>query len=148
MGKFIKGQSGNPRGRPPGKGPGPIVMYDLKQAMRALCPEAAKVVKRCLKSDDEKIALLAAQIAFDRGFGKPEVSAEVEVSHKFVVAPNTLPIDEWLATKGQGWLGHQKEQQAQHAKSEAPTTIDLKANEERPEPELPPTPLVDPSKLN
>jgi hypothetical protein len=121
-------------------------MYDLKQAMRALCPEAAEVVKRCLKSDDEKIALLAAQIAFDRGFGKPEVSAEVEVSHNFVVAPNTLPIDEWLATKGQGWLEHQKEQ---HAKSKAPT-IDLKAteaNEEPPEPELPPTPPVDPSKL-
>jgi hypothetical protein len=120
-------------------------MYDLKQAMRALCPEAAKVVKRCLKSEDEKIALMAAQIAFDRGFGKPEVSAEVEVSHKFVIAPNTLPIDEWLATKGQGWSGHQKEQQAQHAKSEAPT-IDLKA-EEQPEPESP-TPPADPSKLN
>jgi tripartite-type tricarboxylate transporter receptor subunit TctC len=24
-------------------------MYDLKQAMRALCPEAAEVVKRCLE---------------------------------------------------------------------------------------------------
>ena len=30
-------------------------MYDLKQAMRALCPEAAEVVKRCLHSKDEKI---------------------------------------------------------------------------------------------
>jgi hypothetical protein len=42
----------------------------------------------------------------------PEVSAEVEVSHKFVVAPNTLPIDEWPATRGQGerneWLERQQ----------------------------------------
>jgi hypothetical protein len=119
-------------------------MYDLKQAMRALCPEAAEVVRRCLKSDDEKIALMAAQIAFDRGYGKPEVSAEVEVSHKFVIAPNTLPIDEWLATKGQGWL--ELERQQRQCKPEGPT-IDLKA-EEQPEPGSPPTPPVDPSKLN
>jgi hypothetical protein len=134
-------------------------MYDLKQAMRALCPEAAEVVKRCLKSDNEKVALLAAQIAFDRGFGRPEVSAEVEMNHKFVIAPDTLPLDEWLATKGQGWAAHRRELQlaasAEKRTSEAPTsvaghsngeelTIDLETEPE-PEAELPP---VDPSKLN
>jgi hypothetical protein len=108
--KFVKGESGNRRGRPPGKGPGPIVMCDLKQAMRALCPEAAEVVKRCLKSDNEKIALLAAQIAFDRGFGRPDVHGDVDVNHKFVIAPESnMRIDEWLATKGQGWAAHRRE---------------------------------------
>jgi hypothetical protein len=99
-------------------------------------------------AQDEKIALLAAQIAFDRGVGKPEVSAEVDVNHAFVIAPQSnMPIDEWLATKGQGWTAHQKELQAQRAKTEGPA-IDLKANGEQPELESPPTPPVDPSKLN
>ena len=65
-------------------------MYDLKQAMRALCPEAAEVVKRCLGSADDKIALAAAQIAFERGFGRPELHADIEVNHRFVIAPQTM----------------------------------------------------------
>src|SRR6516162_6086914 len=117
MGKFVKGQSGNRRGRPPGKGPGPIVMYDLKQAMRALCPEAAEVVKRCLHSKDEKIALIAAQIAFDRGFGRPEVHAGVDVNHKFAyaVVPEVLTREAWLETVAKPAL----EKRA----SEAPTGV-------------------------
>jgi hypothetical protein len=48
------------------------------------------------------------------------VSADVEVSHKFVVAPNTLPIDEWLATKGQSERNEWPERQQQR-KPEEPT---------------------------
>ena len=133
MGKFVKGQSGNPRGRPPGKGPGPIVMYDLKQAMRALCPEAAKVVKRCLKSEDEKIALLAAQIAFERGFGRPELRADVDVNYRFVIAPQTMGLDEWLACKGQPapnrWLERQAQPKASTQAQDTKATLVERAND-------------------
>ena len=70
------GMSGNPRGRPKGRMPSKIVLWDLKMEMRRLCPSAAKVVERCLKSEDDKIALAAAEIAFERGFGRPELHAD------------------------------------------------------------------------
>ena len=127
-------------------------MYDLKQAMRALCPEAAEVVKRCLHSKDEKVALIAAQIAFDRGFGRPEVHAGVDVNHKFAyaVVPEVLTREAWLETVAKPAL----EKRASEApmgvvthSTEAASTIDLEA-EEPPEPGSPPTPPVDPGKLN
>jgi hypothetical protein len=48
-----------------------VPLYNEKDLLRIVPLEAAEVVERCLKSDDEKIALMAPQIAFDRGFGKP-----------------------------------------------------------------------------
>ena len=127
-------------------------MYDLKQAMRALCPEAAEVVKRCLHSKDEKVALIAAQIAFDRGFGRPEVHAGVDVNHKFAfaVVPEVLTREAWLETVAKPAL----EKRASEApagvaglSTEAAPVLDLEA-EEPPEPGSPPTPPVDPGKLN
>jgi hypothetical protein len=56
-------------------------------------------------------------------------------SSAFVIAPQTMPLDQWLRQKGQPtnneWL------QAQQGKAEAAPTIDLEA--EKPAPELPPT---------
>jgi hypothetical protein len=79
----------------------------------ALCPEAAEVVKRCLKSEDDKIALAAAQIAFERGYGRPEMHADVDVNYRFVIAPQTMGLDEWLACKGQPAPNRWLERQAQ-----------------------------------
>jgi hypothetical protein len=105
-------------------------MYDLKQAMRALCPEAAEVVKRCLKSEDEKIALAAAQIAFERGYGRPELHAEVEINHRFVVAPDVMPLSEWLLRRGQTQA--QRPRDASGARAQTATrALELKA--EKPE---------------
>jgi hypothetical protein len=75
--------------------------WELKTAMRELAPQAVEVVRKCLGSDDERIALMAAEIAFERGFGKAVVHADVEINHRFVVAPAVMPVDQWLARKGQ-----------------------------------------------
>jgi hypothetical protein len=103
-----------PSGRGPGRPPGiiaqkrtpaserpAVIMWNLKQAMRALCPEARDVVERCLKSEDERVALLAAQIAFERGYGKPEQHADVNVTHSFAEVPQVMSEAEWLRRRGQ-----------------------------------------------
>jgi hypothetical protein len=97
---FIKGHPGGP-GRPKGRSPDQLVRFDLKQAARAYCPEAIEIIARCMRSDDERVAVMAANIMLERGYGKPEQRADVDVNHRFVVAPQVMPLDRWLANKGQ-----------------------------------------------
>jgi hypothetical protein len=68
-----------------------VVLWDLKQAARAHRIEALQVVLRCLHCDDDRVALKAAEILFERGYG----------THRFVVASQTMPLDRWLANNGQ-----------------------------------------------
>ena len=125
--------SGNPRGRPKGRMPSKIVLWDLKMEMRRLCPSAAKVVERCLKSEDDKIALAAAEIAFERGFGRPELHADVDVNYRFVIAPQTMGLDEWLACKGQPapnrWLERQAQPKASTQAQDTKATLVERAND-------------------
>jgi hypothetical protein len=111
-------------------------MFDLKCAMRELCPQAVEVVKRCLASDDERVALAACEIAFERGFGKAELHADVSIQHNFVVAPQTMELGEWLERKGQvgpsRWLERQQARDA-NVRARAPRAqppIELTANAE------------------
>ena len=152
---FKPGQSGNPngssakvRGRPPGQKPSTVVIWDLKMAARKHCPKALQRIAECLDDEDKKVRLMAAQIMLERGYGKPEQHVDAEVAHNFCIAPDTMPLDQWLARKGQPvgaagdeWLERQQQ-------SKPPTTIDLEA-EQQPEPELDqPAPPADLSKLN
>ena len=145
MSRFPKGQSGNPlgsskgrRGRPPGQKPSTVVIWDLKMAARKHCPKALQRIAECLDDEDKKVRLMAAQIMLERGYGKPEQHVDAEVTHNFCIAPQTMPVDQWLARKGQpvgasgdAWL-------EKHQQSKPAPTIDLKAKE----------PPDDPSKLN
>ena len=99
--RFPKGTSGNPAGSRTLTASRRKQFWELKLAMREICPEAAEVVKRCLKSDDERVALQAAQIAFERGFGKPEQHADVSLTCHFAEVPATMEIGQWLERKGQ-----------------------------------------------
>jgi hypothetical protein len=63
------------------------MLWDLKQAARAYRIEALQVVLRCLHCDDDRVALKAAEILFERGYG----------THRFVVASQTMPLDRWRA---------------------------------------------------
>jgi hypothetical protein len=103
MAKFQKGEI-HSRGRPPGKLPSPIILWDIKHAARAHCEKSLQVIASCLDSADERIALAAAIAMLERGYGKPEQKADVTVAHKFCVAPQVMELDDWLANKGQPQL--------------------------------------------
>jgi hypothetical protein len=72
-------------------------MFDLREQARSLCPRAIEVIKECLHSADERIRLLAAQLAMDRAYGKPELRATVDTTHAFIVAPAALSESDWTA---------------------------------------------------
>lgn len=69
---FVKGQSGNPGGRPK------AVMPDgrtLSEAAREHSPEALKVLVEALKVPET--AMAAAKEILDRGFGRPAQAVEL-----------------------------------------------------------------------
>jgi hypothetical protein len=50
---------------------------------------------------DDRVALKTVEILFERAYGRPEQHGDVQVSHQFVIAPQTMALDRWLANKGQ-----------------------------------------------
>jgi hypothetical protein len=77
-------------------------MFDLREVARSHTPEAIAVIAAAMKDKDPKVRLLAASIICDRAYGKPDIHAEINTTHSFCVAPQVMPIDEWLLTRGQG----------------------------------------------
>lgn len=63
-GRFVKGQSGNPGGRPK-------VAGAIREMAQALCPEAIAAIHELARtSPDEKVRLAAWRELLDRGIGK------------------------------------------------------------------------------
>ena len=102
------------RGRPPGTTARRVLLWDFKAAVREQCPRALERVVECLDDADKKVRLAAAELLLAYGHGKPQVSAEVNVNHQFVVAPQVMEQSEWLARRGQpvgtgeDWLARQR----------------------------------------
>jgi hypothetical protein len=133
---FRKGQSGNPEGGSASATArsrlSRMVVFDLREAARKHCPEAVEVFAKAMRSKDEKIRVLAADLLLSRGYGKPPVSIEATTTHKFAVVPEVLSEEDWLATRGQGY-GKPKPPDAMHEGN----ILDLKVTNED-----------DPTKLN
>jgi hypothetical protein len=127
-----KGECGNPAGRPK---IGSRLLFDLRMAAKEYAPEALEVIARAMKSKDERVRLLAAQIMLDRGFGKPPITADVTETHKFAYAivPETMDEETWLARRGQPLINGK----ATPLPPDAPTTLDRSTPDED-----------DPTKLN
>jgi hypothetical protein len=132
--------SPNPRGRPVGtKGPGRVVAWDLRQAARSFAEEALTFMVQCMRDEnlDKDTRLKAAALIHDRGYGRPQMVVDAEVAHRFVVAPNTMELGEWLERKGQvqpsRWLEAQRPasraQRPRDDASSARATLELKPND-------------------
>ena len=93
-GGFRRGQSGNPGGRSK-------LPADIREAFKAKAPQALEVLTRCLQSDDDRIAMMAAQAILDRGYGKPTQSIDANINDDPVRYIVELPeksatTEEWL----------------------------------------------------
>ena len=76
-GSFRKGVIANPAGRPPGRSPSAMIVYDLKQAARSYAAKSIEVIAACLDHKDAKVRLLAATIMLERAYGRPEVKGRI-----------------------------------------------------------------------
>ena len=69
---------------------------------KAKAPKALEVLTRCLQSDDDRIAMMAAQAILDRGYGKPAQSIDANISEDRAVRYYAeMPVkdettEEWL----------------------------------------------------
>lgn len=101
---FVKGMSGNPKGRKAVSNDARrprTVLYDIKQAARSYCEEAIETLAKHMRSNDQRASVAASLALIDRGYGKPEQKVDANVVHKFAVVPQVMEEAEWLARKGQ-----------------------------------------------
>jgi hypothetical protein len=129
-----KGQSGNPAGGSAAQRADRMVVFDLKQAARRLCPEALATIERAMHSKDERVRVMAATVILERGYGKPEQKADLEVVHRFAEVPQVMDQETWLARRGQPLL---EAKAVRETCPDAPTTLDRTPSDE-----------PDPTKLN
>ena len=74
-GQFLPGSLPNPGGRPK-------IPADVREAIRAACPEAVQFLIALVRNPKERTAyrLDAAKTLLDRGYGKPESMSKIELS--------------------------------------------------------------------
>lgn len=77
MGKFTKGHSGNPGGRPK-------AADDVKALAREYTTEAITKLAEWMRSDNAKASVSACSVLLDRGWGKAEQRVEAEVNHNYI----------------------------------------------------------------
>ena len=73
-GQFVAGKSGNPHGRPK-------IPDNIKEAFRALVPEAVEILGTIMRNPKEKTLgrLDAIKTILDRAYGKPAQSQDISV---------------------------------------------------------------------
>ncbi|MBQ7220764.1 MAG: hypothetical protein IJS28_07285 [Synergistaceae bacterium] len=71
-GRFVKGQSGNPSGRP-------RVPEEVRNAIKAACPEAVQRLIGFMSHENAKIAMMAITEILDRGYGKATQMQDVQI---------------------------------------------------------------------
>jgi hypothetical protein len=74
----------------------------MKEMFQAKAPEALEVLTRCLQSNDDRVAMMAAQAILDRGYGKPVQSIDANISEggvRYAEVPHKAAnTEEWIAS--------------------------------------------------
>ena len=84
-GQFLPGCVANPGGRPK-------VPADVKEILKAACPDAARELVKFIHHKRPNIAMWAITEILNRVYGKPEVMSKVELS----TAEDTKIIFHWI----------------------------------------------------
>lgn len=74
---FKKGQSGNPSGRRK-------VVGEIRELAMQEAPDAFQRIAKLVRSDDERVALAAAQTILDRAYGKAIQTVNTNVTRRAV----------------------------------------------------------------
>lgn len=85
---WVKGQSGNPGGRPPKS----REQKEFERKMLELSPKAAAILARKLDSTKFEEVRWAVETLLDRGFGKPLVSQDLDVNTNEQSSPTLADI--------------------------------------------------------
>ena len=93
-GRFQKGESGNPGGRPK-------LPAEMREMFRVKAPEAFEVLSRHLQSPDAKVAIAAATQILDRAYGRPVQSIDANITEdpiRYIVElpKKSATTAEWL----------------------------------------------------
>jgi len=94
---FVKGRSGNPRG---GKKRAPI-LAEIEELARHAAPDAIDRLKHWLRNEDGRIAVAAAKVLLDRGFGTPAQTINATVTDERNVIRSPAPAEtpeDWRST--------------------------------------------------
>ena len=75
-GRFVKGQSGNPGGRPK-------VNPEYLEALRAVGPEMVQKLIAYTDNENAKIAMWAITEILDRAYGKPTQAQDIQITGDF-----------------------------------------------------------------
>jgi hypothetical protein len=86
-----------------------------------------------MRSKDRRASIAAAIALLERAHGKPQLTVDANVQHRFAVVPEVMAEELWLARRGQPVINGK----ATAVCPDAPTTLDRTSSDED-----------DPSKLN
>lgn len=96
---FVKGVSGNPKGRPP-------MDREIKEKLSKFGPKAMRVISELLDDVDPEIRFKAAREILDRLYGKPRQQTALSVEGAEDGAPIVVirsakeGKEEWVAERG------------------------------------------------